>query len=238
MVKAKKQTPANKFVDMTFQRYVDTATTKLVELEEYKQQHEEKHLLSEDFDVTVPTSESLKEYKKKLGVVTDLYSLTKQAQSNSEPSPIIHNRKVQRPIVEEPKKEVNIDEDENDTPQERKKEKQESKKRKPKELTPDELLVKNRQEQDQIAGEMLHLAQGLKQIHLHARDTIRGDNTKKIDKLEKNITDNTTDTKHRGLGLIDLLKSSRSSTLCYWLIIVFATLSFWFMFVFIKMFSK
>jgi len=237
MVKTKKQTPANKFVDMTFQKYVDTANAKLVELEEYKQQHEEKNLLSEDFDVTVPSSDALKEYKKKLSMVTDLYSNTKPAQSNSEPSPIIHNRKVQRPVVEEPKKEVNVEEDDNDKPPQKTKEKLDSKKRKIKELTPEELLAKNRQDQDQIAGEMIHLAQGLKQIHLNARDTIRADNAK-IDKLEKNITDNTTDTKQRVGGLVDLLKSSRSSTFCYWLIIVFATLSFWFMFVFIKLFSK
>lgn len=44
------------------------------------------------------------------------------------------------------------------------------------ELTPEQIIQQQNEEQEQLAGEMLGLAQDLKRIHEKARDTIRGDN--------------------------------------------------------------
>jgi len=99
------------------------------------------------------------------------------------------------------------------------------------------VLLRDELEREQVLEEMVELALGLKHTTIRSRDTIVND-TKKIDGLEKAATDNTATTKVRNQGLGEMLKKSSSTTLMYWAIILFAIVSFSFMYIFIKLFPK
>jgi len=244
----------------SFEKFLEVAKAKLGELEQLKTLNDQNRV----FDPAIPSKEVVQEYQRKINYLKEVRNTDKNLTNEAiQQTKVIRNKfltyneklveleartKVRVVVVSEMKKLITPEEDQSETNSNSKKENhRDSSQKIPPNETPqkrpigknltDKLFSDDIEERLMYTQNMERLTENIKEKQIETHNRIKNDDSN-VNRIEQLTSSNTDQATQRNESLQLLVNSRSKSTLLYYSIIFFATLFFFGIFTFIKIFPK